>query len=69
MVAAEMALILEVQTDEGARRRISRCRAFLLAPTWMPSANKARFFLKPHENHIAVLKVKRKEPLTPTDLD
>jgi type I restriction enzyme R subunit len=30
---------------------------------------KARMFLKPHENHIAVLKVKRNEPLTPTDLN
>ena len=29
---------------------------------------KARAFLKPHENHIAVLKVKRNESLTPTDL-
>jgi len=29
---------------------------------------KARLFLRPHENHIAVLKVKRNEPLTPTDL-
>jgi type I restriction enzyme R subunit len=29
---------------------------------------KARLFLKPHENHLAVLKVKRNEPLTPTDL-
>jgi type I restriction enzyme, R subunit len=29
---------------------------------------KARLFLKPHENHIAVLKVKRNEPLTPIDL-
>jgi type I restriction enzyme, R subunit len=29
---------------------------------------KARVFLKPHESHIAVLKVKRNEPLTPTDL-
>jgi type I restriction enzyme, R subunit len=29
---------------------------------------KARIFLKPHENHIAVLKVKRNEPLTSTDL-
>jgi len=26
-------------------------------------------FLKPHENHIAVLKLKRNEPLTPTDLN
>ena len=34
----------------------------------MPSVEKARLFLKPHENHIAVLKVKRNEPLTPTDL-
>jgi type I restriction enzyme R subunit len=30
---------------------------------------KARIFLKPHENHIAILKVKRNEPLTPTDLE
>jgi type I restriction enzyme R subunit len=29
---------------------------------------KARVFLMPHENHIAVLKLKRHEPLTPTDL-
>jgi type I restriction enzyme R subunit len=29
---------------------------------------KARAFLRPHENHIAVLKVKRNEPLTLTDL-
>jgi type I restriction enzyme R subunit len=29
---------------------------------------KARLFLKPYETHIAVLKVKRNEPLTPTDL-
>jgi len=29
---------------------------------------KARLFLKPHENHIALLKLKRNEPLTPTDL-
>ena len=29
---------------------------------------KARMFLRPHENHIAVLKVKRNEPLTATDL-
>jgi type I restriction enzyme, R subunit len=29
---------------------------------------KARLFLKPHENHIAVIKVKRNEPLTVTDL-
>jgi type I restriction enzyme, R subunit len=30
---------------------------------------KARVFLRPHENHIAVLKVRRNEPLTPTDLE
>jgi type I restriction enzyme, R subunit len=30
---------------------------------------KARVFLRPHENHIAVLKLKRNEPLTPTDLN
>ncbi len=29
---------------------------------------KARHFLKEHENHIAVLKLKRNEPLTPVDL-
>jgi type I restriction enzyme, R subunit len=29
---------------------------------------KARVFLLPHENHIAVLKVKRNQPLTTTDL-
>ncbi len=29
---------------------------------------KARQFLKDHENHIAVLKLRRNEPLTPTDL-
>jgi type I restriction enzyme, R subunit len=29
---------------------------------------KARLFLKPHDNHIALLKLRRNEPLTPTDL-
>ena len=29
---------------------------------------KARHFLKDHENHIAILKLRRNEPLTPTDL-
>jgi type I restriction enzyme R subunit len=29
---------------------------------------KARVFLKPYEDHIAVLKLKRNEPLTATDL-
>jgi type I restriction enzyme, R subunit len=106
MVAAEMALILEVQTDEfwqditlpmleTVRRRL-RALVKLIeykkrilvysdfedttgAPTdlTVPGISvgtdmdafrrKARVFLKPHENHIAVLKVKRNEPLTPTD--
>ncbi len=29
---------------------------------------KARHFLRPHENHLAILKLRRNEPLTPTDL-
>ncbi len=29
---------------------------------------KARYFLKEHENHVAVLKLRRNEALTPTDL-
>ncbi len=29
---------------------------------------KARQFLRPHENHLAIIKLKRNEPLTPTDL-
>src|ERR1700730_18621073 len=29
---------------------------------------KARLFLKPHENHLAIVKLKRNEPLTLTDL-
>lgn len=29
---------------------------------------KARYFLQPHENHIAILKLRRNEALTPTDL-
>jgi type I restriction enzyme R subunit len=107
MVAAEMALILEVQTDdfwqditvpmlETVRRRL-RALVKLIeykkrilvysdfedstgAPTdfALPGISvgtdldafrrKARLFLKPHENHIAVQKVKRNEALTPTDL-
>jgi type I restriction enzyme R subunit len=107
MVAAEMALILEIQTDEfwqditvpmleTVRRRL-RALVKLIeykkrvlvysdfedgagAVTDVPVPGiavgtdmdafrrKARVFLKPHENHIAVLKVKRNEPLTPTDL-
>ena len=107
MVAAEMALIQEVQTDdfwqdvtlpmlETVRRKLralvkliehakrplvysdfeDRTGAaaeiavpgFRSAPTWTPSAARRGCFLKPHENHIAVLKLKRNEPLTPTDL-
>jgi type I restriction enzyme R subunit len=107
MVDAEMALILEIQTDdfwqditlpmlETVRRRLralvkliehkrrtlvySDFEDTLGASTEAVVAGvavgtdmdafrrKARAFLRPHENHIAVLKVKRNEPLTPTDL-
>jgi type I restriction enzyme R subunit len=107
MVAAEMALILEVQTDEfwqditlptleTVRRRLRALvkliehkkrilvysdfedRTGAAAAIALPGISvgtdmdafrrKARVFLKPHENHIAVLKVKRNEPLTPIDL-
>jgi type I restriction enzyme R subunit len=107
MVAAEMELILEVQTDEfwqditvpmleTVRRRLralvklieykQRTLVYsdfedntgtavdIMVPgipvgTDMDAfRRKARLFLKPYETHIAVLKVKRNEPLTPTDL-
>jgi type I restriction enzyme R subunit len=107
MVAAEMALILEVQTDdfwqdvtlpmlETVRRRLRELVKLIehkrrplvysdfedatgatneiavpgiVVGTDMDAfRRKARSFLRPHENHIAVLKVKRNEPLTPTDL-
>jgi type I restriction enzyme, R subunit len=107
MVAAEMALILEIQSDEfwqditlpmleTVRRRLralvklieykKRTLVYsdfeditgaavniavsgLSVGTDMDAfRRKARLFLKPHENHIAVLKIKRNEPLTPTDL-
>ena len=107
MVAAEMALILEIQTDEfwqditlpmleTVRRRmralvklIEYKKRTLVYSDFEDSAGtatdvgvpgiavgtdmaafrrKARMFLRPHEDHIAVLKVKRNEPLTPTDL-
>jgi type I restriction enzyme R subunit len=29
---------------------------------------KARQFLRPHENHLAIIKLRRNEPFTPTDL-
>jgi type I restriction enzyme, R subunit len=107
LVAAEMALILEVQTDEfwqditlpmleTVRRRL-RALVKLIEYKKRPLVysdfedaegatteiavpgiavgtdldafrRKARIFLKPYENHIALLKVKRNEQLTPTDL-
>jgi type I restriction enzyme R subunit len=107
MVSAEMALILEVQTDEfwqditlpmleTVRRRLraliklieyrkqtlvysdfedsAGAAADIAVPGISVGTNieafrrKARLFLKPHEDHIAVLKLKRNEPLTRTDL-
>ncbi len=107
MVAAEMALILEIQSDEfwqditlpmleTVRRRL-RALVKLIESKRRPLVysdfedrtgiaadivvrgipvgtdidafrRKARQFLKPYENHLAVIKVKRNEPLTPTDL-
>ena len=107
MVAAEMALILEIQTDEfwqditlpmleTVRRRL-RALVKLIEHKSRPMVysdfedrdgtaaeivvrgipvgtdidtfrRKARQFLKPYENHLAVIKVKRNEPLTATDL-
>jgi type I restriction enzyme, R subunit len=107
MVAAEMAIILEVQTDdfwqdvtlpmlETVRRRLRALvklieykkrslvysdfedRAGVASDMTLPGLamgtdmdafrRKARVFLRPHENHIAVLKLKRNESLTATDL-
>ncbi len=107
MVAAEMALILEVQTEEfwqdvtvpmleTVRRRLRALVKLIefkrrpliysdfedragaateIGVRGMPAGTdmdafrrKARQFLKPYESHIAVLKVRRNEPLTPTDL-
>ena len=106
-VAAEMELILEIQTDEfwqditlpmleTVRRRLRALvklieykKRTLVYSDFEDSAGaaanvmvpgipvgtdmdafrrKARLFLKPHENQMAVLKVKRNQPLTPTDL-
>lgn len=107
MVAAEIALIEEAQTDafwqdvtlpmlENLRRRL-RALVKLIEREKRPIVysdfedrsgggaevelrglpagtdmdafrRKARVFLRPHENHIAVLKLKRAEPLTATDL-
>jgi type I restriction enzyme R subunit len=107
MVAAEMALILEIQTDdfwqditlpmlETVRRRLrtlvklieykkrslvysdfedaTGAEAVVAVPGLAVGTDmdafrrKARAFLKPHEHHIAILKLKRNEPLTATDL-
>ena len=107
MVAAEMALILEIQTDEfwqditlpmleTVRRRLRALvklieykkrplvysdfedrsgaatemtvRGISVGTDMDAFRRKARIFLKPYENHLAVIKVKRNEPLTPTDL-
>lgn len=107
MVAAEMTLILEIQTEEfwqdvtlpmleTVRRRL-RALVKLIEYQKRPLVysdfidrtgiasdivvrgipvgtdidafrRKARQFLKPYENHLAVLKVRRNEPLTATDL-
>jgi type I restriction enzyme R subunit len=107
MVAAEMAVILEIQTDnfweditlpmlETVRRRL-RALVKLIEHERRPLVysdfedrlgtaaeimvhgmpvgtdietfrRKARQFLKSYENHLAIIKVKRNEPLTPTDL-
>jgi type I restriction enzyme R subunit len=107
MVAAEMELILEIQTDdfwegitlpmlETARRRLRRLIKIIerqarkivytdfedeigsgttidLLATG-PGTDKARFrakvrhFLKQHEDHITLLKLRRNEQLTPQDL-
>jgi type I restriction enzyme R subunit len=107
MVAAEMALILEIQTDEfwqditlpmleTVRRRLrapvklieykkrplvysdfedrTGAAADIIVPGIAVGTDmnafrrKARQFLKPYESHIAVIKVRRNEPLMPTDL-
>jgi type I restriction enzyme R subunit len=107
MVANELQLLLELQTEEywtditapmleTARRRLRdlvkliepRVRTIVYsdfedeisAGTAVAVAGvgpgtdmdrfrlKARHFLREHENHISVLKLKRNEPLTPTDL-
>jgi type I restriction enzyme R subunit len=107
MVAAELALIQEVQTDEfwqdvtlpmleTVRRRL-RALVKLIEPGKRPLVysdfedrigaateiavtclsvgtdlaafrRKARVFLKPYENHITILKLRRNEPLTTSDL-
>jgi type I restriction enzyme, R subunit len=106
MVARELPLILEVQTEEFWRNVTTpelesvRCRlrglikliefrkrsivysdfadeVRVVSPVTIPGIGeaglesfrmKARQFLKGHENHIAVMKLRRNEPLTPVDL-
>ena len=107
MVAKELALILEIQTDEywqdiiapmleSVRRRLRDLVKLIelkkrpvvytdfedeigaAVPVAIQGVSvgtdmdrfrlKARHFLKGHENHLAVLKLKRNEPLTPVDL-
>jgi type I restriction enzyme R subunit len=107
MVAAEMALILEIQTEEfwqditlpmleTVRRRLRALvklieykkrpliysdfvdragaaaaiivRGISVGTDMDAFRRKARQFLRPFENHLAVIKVKRNEALTPTDL-
>lgn len=107
MVAAEMALIHDVQGEEfwqdvtlpmleGVRRRL-RALVKLIEPGRRPLVyadfedrtgvaqvvevrglpvgtdldafrRKARVFLRPYESHLAVIKLRRNEPLTATDL-
>jgi len=107
MVAAEMALILEIQTDdfwqditlpilETIRRRLRglvkliefkkrpivysdfedragmstdmMVRGIPIGANLDAFRRKARVFLRPYENHIAILKLRRNEPLTKGDL-
>jgi type I restriction enzyme R subunit len=107
MVAAEMELILEVQTDdfwqditlpmlETVRRRLRalvklidykkrplvysdfedragmsteiEIQGISVGTDMAAFRRKARHFLKQHENHIAILKLRRNEPLTKSDL-
>jgi type I restriction enzyme R subunit len=107
MVAAEMTLILEIQTDdfwqgitlpmlETVRRRLRALvkliefkkrpivysdfedragASAVMAVQGIPIGTnldafrrKARVFLQPYQNHIAILKLRRNEPLTKSDL-
>jgi type I restriction enzyme R subunit len=107
MVAAELALILEIQTDEfwqdiampmleTIRRRLRALvkliefkkrpivysdfedragasnemvvRGIPIGTNLDAFRRKARLFLRPYESHIAILKLRRNEPLTKSDL-